>query len=112
MSKKLNKTSTTSKEKQNCCDIMPHPDHSNLLPNINRVAGQIEGVKKMVTERRYCPEILQQLKSVKSAIVSIEAAMLESHMDACVTDAFNSNNEKEKAKKIAELKVLYRRFNN
>jgi DNA-binding FrmR family transcriptional regulator len=101
-----------SKEKKNCCETMQHPDHGNLLPNLNRVSGQIEGVKKMITERRYCPDILQQLKSAKSAINSIESAMLEAHMDACVVNAFNSSNEKEKAKKIAELKVLYRRFNN
>jgi DNA-binding FrmR family transcriptional regulator len=117
MNKNLNKSQTkkplvNSKEKKNCCDAMQYPDHSNLLPNVNRVAGQIEGVKKMITERRYCPDILQQLKSAKSAIASIEAAMLEVHMDSCVTNAFNSQNEKEKAKKIAELKVLYRRFNN
>jgi len=106
------KPSATSKEKKSCCATMQHPDHSNLLPNLNRVSGQIEGVKKMITERRYCPDILQQLKSAKSAINSIESAMLEAHMDACVVNAFNSSNEKGKAKKIAELKVLYRRFNN
>lgn len=66
----------------------------------------------MIAEKRYCPDILQQLKSAKSAIASIESAMLEAHMDACVASAFNSQNEKEKANKIAELKVLYRRFNN
>jgi CsoR family transcriptional regulator, copper-sensing transcriptional repressor len=122
MSKNLNKSQTkkllakksliTPKEKKSCCETMQHPDHANLLPNLNRVSGQIEGVKKMITERRYCPDILQQLKSAKSAINSIESAMLEAHMDACVVNAFNSSNEKEKAKKIAELKVLYRRFNN
>ncbi len=116
MNKKLTKSPkkplATSEPKKNCCDMMQFPDHSNLLPNVNRVAGQIEGVKKMIADRRYCPDILQQLKSAKSAINSIESAMLEAHMDACVMDAFNSQNEKVKAKKIAELKVLYRRFNN
>lgn len=106
------KSSASAEQKKNCCDTIEHPDHSKLLPNVNRVAGQIEGVKKMIMEKRYCPDILQQLKSAKSAIASIESAMLEAHMDACVTDTFNSQNEKEKAKKIAELKVLYRRFNN
>ncbi len=112
MAKKLTKPKTSTERKKNCCEAMQYPDHSNLLPNVNRVAGQIEGVKKMIADRRYCPDILQQLKSAKSAINSIESAMLEAHMDACVMDAFNSQNEKVKAKKIAELKVLYRRFNN
>ncbi len=112
MSKKLTNSKTNSEAKKNCCDAMQFPDHSNLLPNVNRVAGQIEGVKKMITDRRYCPDILQQLKSAKSAIASIEATMLEAHLDSCVVDAFNSQNEREKIKKISELKILYRRFNS
>ncbi len=112
MTKKLNNSKTvTSAQKKNCCDMtVTHPDHSNLLPNVNRVAGQIEGIKKMILEQRYCPDILQQLKSVKSAISSIETNMLEAHMDSCVVAAFNSQNEREKIKKISELKELYRRL--
>lgn len=110
MNKKLNKAKTTSSvdPKKNCCQTMQHPDHSALMPNVNRVAGQIEGIKKMISDRRYCVDILQQLKSVKSAIGGIEAAMFEAHMDSCIASAFLSQDEKEKSKKISELKNLYR----
>jgi CsoR family transcriptional regulator, copper-sensing transcriptional repressor len=105
MSKKqISKTKPTD----NCCKTMEYPDHSNLVPNLNRIAGQIEGIKKMITDKRYCVDILQQFKSVKSAIGGVEAKMLEIHMDSCVTAAFNSNNEKDKLAKISELKDLYR----
>ena len=112
MSKNLNKSLVIPKKKKSCCGTTKHPDHNNLLPNLNRISGQIEGIKKMITERRYCPDILQQLKSAKSAIASIAATMLEAHLDSCVVDAFNSQNESEKTKKISELKILYRRFNS
>ena len=105
----MSKSKTTSTTQKDCCPAIKHPDHSNLLPNVNRVAGQIEGIKKMIAERRYCPDILQQLKSIKSAIGGIESSMLEAHMDSCLIAAFNSKDEKEKIKKIAELKKLYRR---
>lgn len=102
-----------TKSSDNCCDKMSeYPDHSKLLPNLNRIAGQIEGIKKMIAERRYCVDILQQFKSVKSAIGGVEGKMLEAHMDSCVTATFNSKNEKEKMKKISELKDLYRRLNH
>ena len=104
----MNKSKITSSQ-EDCSAAMGHPNHSNLLPNVNRVAGQIEGIKKMIAEKRYCPHILQQLKSIKSAISGIEASMLEAHMDSCLIAAFNSKDEKEKIKKIAELKELYRR---
>jgi DNA-binding FrmR family transcriptional regulator len=79
-------------KKVDCCDKQ-HPDHSKELSRLNRVSGQIEGVKRMIGEREYCPDIL------------------ETHLDSCVTDALNAGSEKEKAHKIAELKELYRRFN-
>ncbi len=45
-----------------------HPSHDAEIKRLNRIAGQIEGVKKMVDEGRYCPEILSQLRAVRSAV--------------------------------------------
>lgn len=104
----MTKSKTFSSKKGRCAAIK-HPDYNYLLPNVNRVAGQVEGIKKMMAERRYCPDILQQLKSIKSAISGIEASILEAHMDSCLIAAFNSKDEREKIKKITELKALYRR---
>lgn len=95
--------------KKDCCDAKAHPDHSNVLPGLNRIAGQIEGVKKMIAERRYCPDIIIQMRAISSAINSIEAKVLEAHLGACVKDAFNSDNEKEISKKISELIDLFKR---
>ena len=103
----------TTKKKKDCCDGMnQHPDYSKELSRLNRISGQIEGVKKMIGERRYCPEILTQLRAARSAINSIEANILETHLDACVNDAFTSGNKAQQAKKMAELKELYRKYND
>lgn len=96
---------------KNCCEDPQHPDYSNQIPSLNRVGGQIEGVKRMIEGRRYCPEILTQLRALRAAINTIEANILETHLDSCVTSAFNEGNRQQRAKKIAELKDLYRRFN-
>ena len=40
-----------------------HPSHLENIPRLNRIAGQIEGIKKMIEEGRYCPEIISQLRA-------------------------------------------------
>lgn len=86
-----------------------HPNHHTQLRRLNRIVGQLEGVKKMIEENRYCPDILVQLRAVHSAVRSVEAAILESHLESCVREAFQSKNEREIRKKVAELTRLYKR---
>lgn len=98
---------------ENCCGgTTVHPDYSSEFPRLNRIAGQVEGIKKMVTDRRYCPDIIIQLRAIRAAVNAVEANILEKHLDACVLDAFNSGNAKEKKKKMEELKELYRKYND
>lgn len=100
-------------KKNDCCTGMSqHPDYSVAVPRLNRIGGQIEGIKKMIEERRYCPEILSQLRAVRSAVNSIEASILETHLDACVNDAFISGSATQRKQKMAELKELYRKYND
>ncbi|OJV12567.1 MAG: hypothetical protein BGO27_03490 [Alphaproteobacteria bacterium 33-17] len=84
--------------------------HDINLPRLNKIKGQIEGIKKMIEESRYCPEILTQLKAVRIAIRNVEVNILESHLSHCVTKAFDSNDEYEKQKKIEEIKKLIKKF--
>ena len=61
-------------------------------------------------ERRYCPDIITQLRAISSATNSFEASLLETHLEACVAGAFKSNNTKDQKEKIAELIKLFKRF--
>jgi DNA-binding FrmR family transcriptional regulator len=84
--------------------------HDAELSKLNRIAGQIEGVKKMIAERRYCPDILTQLRATRAAIRTVEANILESHLNSCVADSIAGGNAQDAEKKIAELKDLFKRF--
>lgn len=92
------------------CDDKQHPCHKDELKKLNRIGGQVEGIKKMIDDGRYCPDILTQLRAVRSAIHTVEANILESHLQHCVSDAMTSGNEQDAAQKIAELKDLFKRF--
>jgi DNA-binding FrmR family transcriptional regulator len=77
--------------------------HADNLKRLARIRGQIEGIDRMLREARYCPEILQQVKSVSSAIKGLECSVLEGHLRGCVKQAFNSKDPFESEQKIAEL---------
>jgi len=95
-----------------CCEQMKtqHPSHNKQLSHLNRVSGQIEGVKRMIEEGRYCPDILNQLHAIRSAIKSIELRILDTHLSRCVTDACLSHDQEEQRKKIDEIRELIKRF--
>ena len=80
------------------------------LARINRIAGQVEGVKKMMEAQRYCPDILTQMRAIRAAMRALEANLLEAHLRRCVLDAFQSKEPEEKIQKIGEMTELYRRF--
>lgn len=97
---------------KSCCanQQIQHPSHSSEIPHLNRVSGQIDGIKKMIQEGRYCPEILTQLRAVRSAIKNIEARILDTHLSSCVSQAFLYHNADEQRKKIDEIRDLIKRF--
>ena len=91
---------------------MNHPCHKAELGKLNRVAGQIEGIKRMIEEGRYCTEIIAQMRAARAAIKSLEANILETHLGHCVSDALEAGNRKEAQEKINELKDLFKRFDD
>ena len=87
-----------------------HPSHIENIPRLNRIAGQIEGIKKMIEDGRYCPDIISQLRAVRSAVKAVESNILQKHLQHCVAQSFVSTADKDK--KIAELKALFDRFDD
>jgi DNA-binding FrmR family transcriptional regulator len=86
-----------------------HPSHSAQLPALNRAAGQIEAVRRMVADERYCIDILTQLRAARSALKSIELAVLETHMQFCLKRSA-SENETQQAAQIAEIMTLLKKY--
>ena len=66
---------------------MSHPCHEKQLPSLKRIEGQVRGVTKMIEEKKYCIDILNQIKAVKNALSTVEGKIVQSHLQACVKDA-------------------------
>ncbi|MDB9734047.1 metal-sensitive transcriptional regulator [Porticoccaceae bacterium] len=82
--------------------------HRPVIPNLNRISGQIKGVAKMVDEGQYCIDILDQLRAAKSAITTVENKILEKHIQECVTTSLKSQEDVDT--KIQELmRILTRK---
>lgn len=87
-----------------------HPDHQGELPRLNRIAGQIDGIKRMIGEDRHCTEILAQIRAARAALKTVEANVLEAHLQSCVRDAMTGGDRGEIDAKIEELKDIFKRF--
>lgn len=92
------------------CTCNHHPDHSENIPRLNRISGQIEGIKKMIADERYCPEIISQLRAVRAALKAVESNILQTHLQNCVAQSFAS--EQERDEKIEELKNLFTKYDD
>ncbi len=58
----------------------------NLLKRLNRVEGQIRGVKGMIERDAYCDDVLNQIAAARAALKSISSLLLESHIHGCLVD--------------------------
>jgi DNA-binding FrmR family transcriptional regulator len=83
--------------------VHQHPDHSTHLRSLNRVRGQLEGIQNMVLDRRYCPDIITQLKAAKAGIEAVEAQIFKTHLRSCVRAAFSSEDSLQTETKIDEI---------
>jgi DNA-binding FrmR family transcriptional regulator len=59
---------------------------------LNRIEGQIRGVKRMISENVYCDDILTQISAIQSAMSSVAQKLLEAHMKSCVVEQIKNNN--------------------
>ena len=81
-------------------------DHAKIQRLLKTARGQIDGILRMVDEDRYCIDISNQLMATESLIARINADVLKAHIEGCVRAAANSNDEQEKARKLAEIESV------
>ena len=85
-------------------------DHDpKLISRLNRIEGQVRGISKMVTEGRYCIDILTQLQAVRAALGKVESAILQDHLGQCIEGAITGGDAADQRAKVNELIELLER---
>lgn len=88
MDKKCNKCSECSKTKERSPE-----EFKKLMNRLNRIEGQVRGIKKMLEENTYCTDILTQSAAVGAAVDAFNRELLESHISTCVVNNIREGND-------------------
>jgi DNA-binding FrmR family transcriptional regulator len=59
---------------------------ANLISRLNRIEGQVRGVKGLIERDTYCDDVLNQIASIQSALNGVGKLLLEHHMKSCVVE--------------------------
>ena len=86
---------------------MKHATHKDQLINLKKIEGQVRGLQTMIEEEKYCVDILNQIKAVKNALVSVEGKVLKIHLRACIADSLAEKNMVDR--KIEEIVNVLKR---
>lgn len=63
---------------------------SNLISRLNRIEGQIRGIKGLIEKDTYCDDVLNQIAAAQSALNGVGKLLLEGHMKSCVVERIQS----------------------
>lgn len=83
-------------------------EYKDLIHRLNRIEGQVRGIKKMVESDTYCTDILVQVSAVNAALNSFNRVLLANHIKTCVTEDIRAGKEETVDELIATLQKLMR----
>jgi DNA-binding FrmR family transcriptional regulator len=79
----------------------------SLLVRLRRVEGQVRGVQRMVTEDRYCPDVLVQISAIHESLRAVERILMRDHLQHCATEALRSGDALKAQRTYDELTELF-----
>ena len=101
---------TESKKAACCCRHKSTPRSNELQRDVqkrlNRTIGQLNGVKAMIDDNRYCGDVLTQLAAAESAVRRVSEILLAEHMRTCVIEEIRAGNDEV----VDEVVGLMRKF--
>ena len=79
-----------------CCHkkkVRSEEEYTKLIHRLNRIEGQIRGIRGMVEKSAYCPDILVQSAAVTAAMNAFNRELLANHIRTCVADGIRAGND-------------------
>jgi DNA-binding FrmR family transcriptional regulator len=79
----------------NCNKVKHREDkeYKDLVNRLNRIEGQVRGIKNMVEKEEYCVDILTQVSAIQSALNSFNKVLLSNHIKTCVVEDIKNGDE-------------------
>ena len=105
---------TVDTHKECCCGsgekhtLRPDDERRKLLNRLNRIEGQIRGLKGMLEKNAYCPDILTQSAAVNAAVNSFNKELLASHIRNCVVRDIRAGDDAVIDELVSTLQKLMR----
>ncbi len=106
------KSGTVSGEIKECCQnrkkMRGEKEYKDLLNRLNRIEGQVRGVKTMVENDAYCVDILTQVSAITAALNSFNKVLLANHVRTCVAEDIRNGKDEVIEELVGTLQKLMR----
>ncbi len=86
--------------------VRPPEEFQKLIHRLNRIEGQIRGIRSMVEKNAYCPDILVQVSAVSAALNAFNKELLANHIKSCVAEDIRAGKEETVDELVATLQKL------
>ena len=95
-----------------CCThktkVRTEAEYKDLVTRLNRIEGQIRGIKGMLERNAYCTDILTQVSAANAALNSFTKALLANHIKTCVAQDIREGRDETIDELVATLQKLMR----
>lgn len=89
------------RDKSCCCGdnsthktkVRTDQEYRDLVSRLNRIEGQVRGVRSMLERDEYCVDILTQVAAIRAALNSFNKVLLANHIKTCVADDIRAGND-------------------
>ena len=78
-----------------------------IIKRLNRIEGQIKGIQRMISEEKFCGDILIQVAAARAALNSVGGLILENYMKDCLKGYLEGVSEEEALDKLVDIMVRY-----
>ena len=101
-------------DKKNCCHSArrtkerSEKEYRDLINRLNRIEGQVRGIRKMVESDAYCPDILIQVSAVNAALNSFNKVLLGNHIRTCAAEDIRAGKDETIDELVKTLQKLMR----
>ena len=88
---------------------MQDQTRQDALKRLSYIEGHLAGIRRMIEEDKYCPEVLKQTFAVRRAIEKLETLMLDGHLHSCVVQGIREGRDEQVVGELLELYELANR---